>query len=235
MASLLACGAMAVGGATVAQGAGNKLSATVKVTPSKPKVKQGKTTPVKLMFVTHVTKSGAREDPVTALDVSFPKGLVMDSSGYKTCSANLIKANQVARCPSNSLIGDHTGLVNGKPLFNDPLHLIARVYVTSKSRNKIGIMSYGTSKELPSVHGVEPGYIKLSGGVLKFHLEPPVLRPAPGLPPATSLESNWNFDVRGSKGLLLRASKSCSGGWKLPAKMTFLDRSTASTTAKAGC
>jgi hypothetical protein len=238
VASLLACGALGVAGAAVVQAAGDTVTSTVKVSPSNPKIgKSGKPVPVKIGFTTKIAgAAGVREAATKTLEVKFPKGVTMDGTRFKTCPLSTLQANKPETCPAKSVIGHDQSVVNGTPLFKDPLHTIGTVYLTGKTATGFTWAGYSTAVEIKTLHGVLTGAVKTLNGVVKFRVDFPTLPTAPGLPDATNVGVDFQLDGRGSDTrTLLRATKACSGGWTVPLKYTFYDGSAASSTAKAAC
>jgi hypothetical protein len=236
--SLLACGALGVAGAAVVQAAGETVTSTAKVSPSKVKIgPSGKPVPVKISFTTKIAgAAGARETPLKLVDVKFPKGIVMDATKFQICPVSALEANKPETCPPRSVIGHHQAVVNATPLFKDVLTTDGPIYATGRTKTGITWASYQTSTTIKTLHGVLPGTMKLVNGVVKLHSDAPVLHTAPGLPDGSNLAFDFQFDARGSDTrTLLRAKKACSGGWALPITFTFTDASASTSTAKAAC
>ncbi|HKE79733.1 MAG TPA: hypothetical protein VKB54_10510 [Solirubrobacteraceae bacterium] len=223
--------------AVVAQAAGDKITSTVKLSPSNPKInkKTKKAVEVKLTTEFKVTKpDGTREDALKAVDMTLPKGIVADAKGFSKCSYALLQANKADQCPAKSVIGNHLGVANGTPLIS-VVHGPAKVYLLGVSGSTIKFGIFTTAVEVPTAHTAFQGTMKPSSSGLKIHLDVPRLPTAPGLPDGTNLSMLWKWNVRGPKGTLLRAKQACKGGWKVTTRATFVDGSTATETAKTSC
>jgi hypothetical protein len=236
LGAVLACGALCVVGVAGASAAGEKVTTTLKVSPSKPRIgKSGKPVPIKFALDTKIAKpDGTRETASKAIDITYPKGIVMDTKGFGTCSLATLKANKPQECPKNAAIGTRESTVNAVPLFANPLHAEFNTLLLSSGKTSIKWGAYGTAKEVPTLHAVEDGTVKFSNGTVKVHTDFPRLPTAPGLPDGTVLGQKWAFGALGSKSFL-RATKPCKGGWAVKVKYTFVDGSTVRTNAKASC
>src|SRR5262245_35932696 len=124
LGALLACGALCVVGVTGASAAGEKVSGTLKVSPAKPKIgKSGKPVAIKFSLDTKIAKpDGTREAASKSIDITYPKGIVLDTKGFKTCSLASLNANRPQDCPKTAAVGTRESTVNGQPAFSSPLH-----------------------------------------------------------------------------------------------------------------
>lgn len=232
--SSLAVAAAGAAGPASANAAGNSISTKIKMSPASPKPGK-KPAQVKLGLEIDIAKAdGTREDALKTIDLTLPSGLVLDTSRYAVCPMDKLTTNKVAECPAKSLVGHHQAVLNGAPLIA-AVHLEADVFVTRKTKTSIEFGAYSSAKELPNTHGVVPGTLKLSGGRVRLHIDAPRIPTAPGLPDGTNQSFDFQFDVRGSQGTLLRAKKPCKSAWALSSRLAFVDDSVATSTAKANC
>jgi hypothetical protein len=235
--AVVGCAAVGVVGAGVVQAAGEKVTSTIKVSPVKPKVgKSGKPVNINFKFDVKIAKpDGSREAALKTVDITFPKGIVMNAANFKNCNVASLKANKPQDCAPSTEIGHRSGIVNGQPLFKQPLTSDFAIYKTSAGKTSFTWASYGTVKEIPTLHAVETGNAKIKDGRVVVHLDVPRLPTAPGLPDGTIVGQGWSFDGKTSKGSFLQATQPCKTGWKVVQKYVFVDGSSQTVTPKVSC
>jgi hypothetical protein len=232
-AALLVCGLASVA-VTGAFGAGDKVTTTVKLSPAHPKASK-KGTQVKLNYaMTFAGAAGARPANFATGDLLLPPGMTADGAGFAACPMATIEANDVNSCPAKSIVGHAGGDINVQPIQDAPMATDGTIYVTkAKAGAPPELAVFYTVREIPSAHSIATMKFVKSGKRWKLHLALPTLPTAPGLPDATPVSMSFTVDTKGSKGLVLRTTKKCPAGMKLPNKVTFHDGSSATSSAKA--
>jgi hypothetical protein len=231
--------AMLVGGllsvmVTGALGAGDTVTTTLKLSPAHPKASK-KGTQVQLSWVQKITGAGgARPANVATSDLLLPPGFTADGAGFATCSKTTIESNDVKNCPAASIVGHAAGDINVQPIQDATMETEGTIYATKAKAGKPPELSiFYTVKEIPSAHAIAQIRFVKSGKRWKVRYILPDLPTAPGLPNATPVDSTITFDTKGPKGFVLRTTKACAKGMKLPSKTTFHDGSSAKSVAKA--
>jgi hypothetical protein len=232
-AALLACGLASVA-VTGAFGAGDSVTATVKLSPAHPKASK-KGTQLKLnAAMTIVGAGGARPANLATADLLLAPGMTADGAGFATCPLATIQANDVNNCPAKSVVGHAGGDINVQPIQDPPMPTDGTIYATkAKAGAPPELAIFYTVRPIPSAHSIATIKFVKSGKRWKMHLALPTLPTAPGLPDATPVDMFVTFDGKGSKGLMLRTTKACPAGMKLPTTVTFHDGSSVQTSAKA--
>jgi hypothetical protein len=229
--AMLACGLVVTTGAF---GAGDSVKTTVKFSPGHPKPSKKKAAQVKLNYgMTISGPGGARPADLVTSELLLPPGMTADGAGFATCALSKIQANDVKSCPAKSIVGHAGGSINAQPIQDAPFISDGTIYATKAKAGKTPELAvFFTLREIPSAHSI--GLIKFKKGKrMTLHFDMPELPTAPGLPNATVLTVSFSFDGKGSKGLMLRTTKACPAGMKVPDKLTFKDGSSASDVVKA--
>jgi hypothetical protein len=219
--------------AVAAFAAGEKVDTTVVV---KKVTKITKTTPGqgKLSWSFDIAKpDGTRAANLSGGTLTLPKATYADVTGFKACPLARLEANDNKSCPAKSVVGKADAHIYSAPVREEPYESQGIIYYTGGGQKKPKFAAYWTLVEIPSAHSVTPMKVTKSGSTSKVDFDQPRIPTVPGLPDATVLDIAYDFNTKGSKGLLFRLAKPCKSGTRVPSRYTFYDGSSATSSSKA--
>jgi hypothetical protein len=218
-------------------------AATDVITPGFSPNKKGKATHVTFKIVEGNSTPGAVPPPSTQTVVHLPKGLVINTKGFPTCSTATLMSAGGAACPAKSLVGTGSSTVTdqiGTTVINESATVKAYVGPPQGGNPTLNLYAVGTTPISAQI--IIPGVLSKDTGKYgyKFTFTIPAITSVPGAPNAsiTTFTVNIGGAVKyhGKTVNLETLPKTCpKGGFNWGADFTYSDGEFVKTTATSKC